>query len=71
MTQALTKYLERQVAELKEEWASGAFTDQSQFGTAIKNAKAIGCCEMCDRVIGFSYDDVLGEKEDGQGNTRE
>ena len=50
--------------QLKEQWASGAFTDQSQFGTAISNAKAIGNCEALDRVVEISYEQLLGELDD-------
>lgn len=52
--------------QVKEQWASGAFTDMSQFGTGILNAKAIGAVQLIDQVIGLEYDRVLGELGDGE-----
>lgn len=46
----------------KESWASGAWTDMSQFGTAILNAKAIGKCELIEDVVSVEYEQLLGEK---------
>lgn len=52
--------------ELQEQWASGKFTDQSQFGTAILNAKAIGNCETLDWFLDLDYEALLGEIDDGE-----
>ena len=49
---------------LKERWASGAYTDQSQFGTAIMNAKAIGNCEAIDSITTLEYEQLLGESDE-------
>ena len=51
---------------VKEQWAAGAFTDMSQFGTAILNAKAIGAVQMIEQIIGIEYDRILGELGDGE-----
>lgn len=51
---------------VKEQWAAGAFTDMSQFGTAILNAKAIGAVQMIDQIINIEYDRVVGELSDGE-----
>jgi len=50
VTLAIKEYLKREIEAKKEEWASGVFTDQSQYSTAILNAKAIGVCEALTRV---------------------
>ena len=50
--------------QVKEQWAAGAFTDMSQFGTAIVNAKAIGEVQMIDQIIGLEYDRILAEVAD-------
>ena len=65
-TKALHKILRAWQSELKDQWASGAFTDQSQFATAISNAKAIGNCEAIDRVIGIEYEQLEGELENAE-----
>ena len=64
-TKALHRILRGWQSDLKEQWASGAFTDQSQFGTAISNAKAIGNCEVIERTLGLDYEQMLGESDDG------
>lgn len=64
VTQELHKYLGKWQSDLKEQWASGAFTDQSQFGTAILNAKALGTCDACARVMEFEFNDILGEENE-------
>jgi len=50
----------------KAQWAAGAYTDQSQFGTAILNAKAIGFCEACEDIIALEYLDIKGDEGDGE-----
>ena len=62
-TQALHRLLQQEVLDLKEQWVSGAFTDQSQYGTAILNAKAIGRCEQCERVLTLEFEDMEQEQE--------
>lgn len=63
VTLSLQQVLRNWQHELKEQWASGAFTDQSQFATAISNAKAIGNCEAIDRVINLEYEQLEGEMD--------
>ena len=60
-TRRMHSHLRRLQHDLKEQWASGAFTDQSQFGTAIQNAKAIGQLECAERVLSLEYLDLIGE----------
>lgn len=64
VTKAVFRLLWLREQGLKEQWASGAFTDQSQFGTAILNAKAIGNCEACASVRELDYVQLKGELED-------
>lgn len=45
----------------KDQWAAGAFSDMSQFGTAILNAKAIGICMMIEDTLGVDWQTVVGE----------
>jgi hypothetical protein len=64
-TKALKFVLDAWVAEAKERWASGAFTDQSQYVTAIANAKAIGNCEVCERIKTLDFEAIEQELDDG------
>jgi len=64
VTQELRKILRNRVNDLKEQWAAGAFTDQSQFATAILNAKAIGNCELAEFVIGLDFEQFQEESKD-------
>jgi hypothetical protein len=63
VTQEVKRTLKVWQQVLMEQWASGAFTDMSQFGTAILNAKAIGQFEALARVLDISLDQ-LGEELD-------
>jgi hypothetical protein len=63
-TLALRQVLRLWQEEYKEQWAAGAYTDMSQFGTAILNAKAIGNCEALERVLGLDYNQAIGEIDD-------
>lgn len=65
VTKVLHQVLRGRIREFENRWRSGEFTDQSQFGTAILNAKAIGNCEALERVLGLELEDMLGESEDG------
>ena len=60
----LLQALSSRVESLKEQWANGVFTDQSQFATAIKNAKAIGNCELCDWVVALDFEQLESELKD-------
>lgn len=64
VTAALFTLLDARVADLKDQWASGQFTDMSQFGTAILNAKALGNCEACSLVRELTFEQLIGEIED-------
>lgn len=64
-TRALHRTLRLWQEEFKDQWAGGAFTDLSQYGTAILNAKAIGGCEALERVLGLDFEQVIGESKDG------
>ena len=63
-TLALHKILRQWQEDVKSQWAAGSFTDQSQFGTIILNAKAIGKCEAFDLVVELELDQILGELND-------
>lgn len=64
VTKALRQVLYARVELEKERWASGAFTDQGQFATAILNAKAIGNCEAYEFVRRLDYETLATGLED-------
>ena len=64
VTQAILGLARRRKEAFKEQWATGAFTDLSQYGTAILNAKAIGGCEQLDWLLELDYHQVRGELSD-------
>ena len=53
-------------AREQEQWASGKFTDQQQFATAIMNAKAVGKCEVLDQLRQLDYERFVSEVEDAE-----
>lgn len=64
VTKALRKILRAQTDLAKERWATGAFLDQSQFATAVENARAIGGCEAAEFVIKLDYETIISELEE-------
>lgn len=60
-TLALHRLLKAWQESKKEEWMAGLFTDQSQYGTAILNAKAIGFCEAAQTILELDFEQVIGE----------
>lgn len=55
-TKALREHFRRRQEMLKDRWASGEFTDVSQYGAAILNAKAIGQCEAIQDLIDLDFE---------------
>lgn len=64
VTKALHQYLLSKESGLKDLWSSGEFTDMSQFGTAILNAKAIGNCEVYNEIVNLDFEQVTEELAD-------
>lgn len=64
VTQQILEVARLRKETFKERWAAGAFTDLSQYGTAILNAKAIGGCEMLDWFIELDYETLQGDLSD-------
>jgi len=64
VTKALRKVLRARIELAKERWANGAFLDQSQFATAVENARAIGGCEAAGFVIELDYETLSSELEE-------
>lgn len=61
ITKALKAVLRKRVEDLKGQWATGNFTDQSQFATAIMNAKAIGIVNALEYIVNMDYEQFEGE----------
>lgn len=59
------QWAQRQEDELKNQWAEGNFTALNQYGTTIANAKAIGNCEMLDKLKNVEVMDLYEESIDG------
>lgn len=60
-TKALYQVLQARKADLQRRWAEGEFADQSQFGTAILNAKAIGMVQAGDEILNMDYEKLMTE----------
>ena len=64
VTVAFLQFLMREQEALKARWAGGEFTHVEQYATAISNAKAIGQCEMIERILALEpeqFISVIGE----------
>jgi hypothetical protein len=56
-------FLARRKEDLKEQWASGAFTHVERYAAAIANAKAIGQCEEISRILELEHGQLANEEE--------
>lgn len=65
VTKRLLVAAERRRENLKEQWASGSFTDVHRYGTAIVNAKAIGRVQELDWIVQLEFVDLYEELESG------
>lgn len=61
VTQALFLLCQSKIDEAKNLWVAGTFLDQSQFATAIENARAIGRCETLQALLDTEYEDIKGD----------
>lgn len=61
VTLLLRAHLTAKREELKDRWAGGDFTNQEHFGTAMKNAEAIGACVVYANLLALEYEDLAGE----------
>lgn len=59
-TQALRSLLSQEVQTLKDQWASGAFTNEGQYATQMLNASAIGSIRVAERILSVDYEQLLG-----------
>ena len=66
VTVKLMRLLDFWKRQRQEQWSSGQFTDLSQFGTAILNAKAIGAVEMLDKIRDLDNVSFTDEVEDAE-----
>lgn len=57
-TKRLRTWAAREFQAMQDKWASGAFTDMGQFGTAILNAKAIGSCEILSDIKDLDFQQI-------------
>lgn len=46
---------------LKGQWSNGDFFDKDQFAAAIRNAGAVGECQMADRILNLDFEDFHGD----------
>ena len=58
VTRALHAYIARERESEKESWAMQAYQDQTEFGTAVKNAAALGRCEAYAQILGLSFSEL-------------
>lgn len=56
-------FLAQRKEDLKEQWASGAFTHVERYAAAISNAKAIGQCEELSRILELEHGDLKPEEK--------
>ena len=66
VTRKLMQLLDFWKRQRQERWSSGEFTDLSQFGTAILNAKAIGNVELIDKIRTLDHVTFFDEVSDAE-----
>lgn len=61
----MLKYLDNLRKKIKDDWASGAYTDTKSDGTVQLNAQKIGEVIAITNIINLDYDELMeGIKED-------
>jgi hypothetical protein len=64
LTVRLRHLLQDQLAELQEQWSSGAFTDGSMEKMALLNANAVGQCEVIRLLLDLEANQLISEEND-------
>ena len=64
LTVRLRHLLQGQLAELQEQWSSGAFTADSVEKTALLNANAVGQCEVIRLLLDLEPNQLIPEDND-------
>lgn len=63
VTRKLFGFVRGQQEALKNQWASGRFTELQRYGTAMLNAKAIGQMELLERLLELDVSDLFDPEE--------
>lgn len=58
VTEALRQYLIAQRLGEMENWARQSFVEQTEFGTAVKNAAALGRCEVYAQILDLNFSEL-------------
>lgn len=53
--------LPRWVQEQVDLWKAGSFTHPTEAGTLQQNARAVGICEICEKLIELDFITLQGE----------
>jgi len=64
ITRMMKAWAEKRKSDLKDQWAAGMFTDQTEVGLLTRNIGAIGECHMADRIINLDYEQFVGDMSD-------
>lgn len=64
MTQLFMEVLRKRREGLKEQWATGNFSDSFDVAMAVKNAGATGACSAYQMVLDLDYQDILGVSDE-------
>ena len=64
MTKYFMDWVRQGIKDDEDAWSSGAYTDQSQWGTAIKNAEAIGRCGLAKTILSIELKQLEDRNEE-------
>lgn len=64
VTLRLLQLLRKWQEGLKDDWATGQFTEETEFKTAVTQAKALGNLQTCKRIEDLDYDELQQELSD-------
>jgi hypothetical protein len=64
MTRMFKSWAEKRKSDLKDHWAAGMFTDETDVKMITRNIGAIGECQMADRFINLDYEQFVGDMSD-------
>jgi len=62
VTKLVRGVLRERIEEIKDDWLSGVFTAENEFGTKFLNGQANGAAKALQQVLELSEEDINGEE---------
>lgn len=61
LTQDFLRWVEKRKQELMVQWSNGQYLGDGHTETIIRNAGAVGECQMASRILNLDYETFVGD----------